>query len=307
MTDRPAAGVSVVIPCHNQARYLRTSITSAQRQTHPHCEVILVDDGSSDDTGAIGVECGAKVIRQENRGVSAARNRGLDAARGEFVVFLDADDELLPTAVETGVAALSPDLHVLCAVGRASAMDADGGDLPSEPPRPIVRELYREWLSENFVPTPGAALFRRTPLQTIGGFEPDVGPAADYALYLRLARNQQVVDHGRVVVRYRTHAHSMSRNAVLMLRTTLRVLRAEAQFAGPEHAGAVRKGRAVWTQFYGEQILEQLREDWRDGGSVGAQLRSLTALVQHCPGFLARRLVTKTARALGVFRADHSR
>lgn len=307
MTSPPAALVSVVIPCYNHGRYLRTSVGSAQRQTHRRVEIIVVDDGSTDDAPSIAEGCGAAVIRQRNRGVSAARNRGLDAASGEYVVFLDADDELLPTAIETGLAALSPDPDLVCAVGRTSAMDADGRDLPSAPARPVVRELYREWLSENFVPTPGAALFRRAPLKALGGFERSVGPAADYALYLRLARSAQVVDHGRVVVRYRSHAAGMSRDAVLMVRATMRVLRAERRFVGREHAVAFRTGRANWARFYGEQLLEQLREQWRHGGAVRVQLRLATALIRHCPGFLARRLVIRTARALPATRADRSR
>ena len=306
MTGPPVALVSIVIPCYNQGRYLRGSIGSAQRQTHPRVEVIVVDDGSTDSTASTGERCGATVIRQKNSGVSVARNRGLDAASGDYVVFLDADDELLPNAVETGLAVLSPDPDALCAVGRASAMNADGDHVPSQP-RPVVRELYREWLSENFVPTPGAALFRRTPLQAIGGFEGGAGPAADYALYLRLARNRQVVDHGRVVVRYRTHAESMSRNAVLMLEATMRVLRAERRFVGREHAAAFRNGRARWAQFYGEQIIERVRDDWRDGGSVRAQLRMVTALICHCPIFTGRRLISRTARALRAIRPDRSR
>ena len=306
MTAHGVALVSIVIPCHNQSRYLPGSIGSAQRQTHPRVEVIVVDDGSTDSTTSTGERCGARVIRQKNSGVSEARNTGLAAASGDFVLFLDADDELLPHAVETGLAVLSSEREALCAVGRASSMNADGDDVPSEP-RPIVQELYREWLSENFVPTPGAALFRRAPIQAIGGFESGVGPAADYALYLRLARNRQVVDHGRIVVRYRSHSEAMSRNAALMLDATMRVLRAERRFAEREHAEAFRSGRARWAEFYGDQILQRGGDDCRDGGSIRAQLRMVAALVRHCPFFVGQRLITRTARALRAFRRDRRR
>src|SRR5436190_13119543 len=99
--------VSVVIPCFNQARYLRGSLRSVHAQTWPRIESIVVDDGSADDTSLVAAMEGAtRVVRQRNRGLSAARNAGLANARGNYVVFLDADDELLPDAVRLGVESL---------------------------------------------------------------------------------------------------------------------------------------------------------------------------------------------------------
>jgi glycosyltransferase involved in cell wall biosynthesis len=89
--------VSVVIPCFNQAHFLATAIASAHAQQRVFVDTIVVDDGSRDDAAAVAKSCGAgTIIRQQNEGVSAARNAGLREARGEFVVFLDADDELIP-------------------------------------------------------------------------------------------------------------------------------------------------------------------------------------------------------------------
>ena len=96
--------VSVVIPCYNQARYLPDAIRSVREQTHQALECIVVDDGSADRTSGVAAELGAHVIHQANGGVSAARNAGLSVARGELVVFLDADDVLLPAALARGSA-----------------------------------------------------------------------------------------------------------------------------------------------------------------------------------------------------------
>jgi len=307
MNGQPRADVSVVIPCHNQARYLPSSIGSAQAQTHAPFEIIVVDDGSSDDTAAVAAARGATVIRQKNAGVSAARNAGLRAARGEFVVFLDADDELLPAAVETGVQALSLNPVAVCAVGRTRPMDVDGREMVSAAPRPVVTNLYEEWLSDNFVSTPGAAIFRRLPLEANGGFPEGVGPAADYAIYLQLARTGVIVDHGHVVARYRSHSASMSRDSREMLRATMRVLRREKRMLPAEHRAAFHRGRARWADDYGSQIIEWMREDWRARGPRLAQLSALGTLMRYCPSLVATRAASRLTRALASPRARRNR
>jgi glycosyltransferase involved in cell wall biosynthesis len=111
--------VSVVIPCYNYAHFLPAAINSALRQTHHNIEVIVVDDGSVDDTAAVAARYGDRIryIRQENQGLSAARNRGLQAAEGTLIQFLDADDVLGHTSVQERVAYLEryPDTSaVIC-------------------------------------------------------------------------------------------------------------------------------------------------------------------------------------------------
>src|SRR5437867_4956354 len=93
--------VSVIVPCRNGARFLAEALDSALAQTHPATEVIVVDDGSVDDTPAVLARYAGRVrvLRQPNRGPSAARNAALGVARGEYVAFLDADDRFLPDQV----------------------------------------------------------------------------------------------------------------------------------------------------------------------------------------------------------------
>jgi glycosyltransferase involved in cell wall biosynthesis len=102
--------VSIVIPCHNAARWLRSTLESALAQTWPRVEIILVDDGSRDDSLAMArgfEDRGLRVVSQANRGASAARNRGLELAGGDFIQFLDADDLLAPGKIAVQMARLA--------------------------------------------------------------------------------------------------------------------------------------------------------------------------------------------------------
>jgi glycosyltransferase involved in cell wall biosynthesis len=294
--DRPT--VSVVIPCFNQARFLAAAVDSVRSQRSPGLECIVVNDGSTDDTAVVAAALGVRVVEQANRGLSEARNAGLAAARGDLVVFLDADDELLPDAIERGATALASDPIPAAVVGRCQVMDAAGSPLPAVHADVDRSNLYEEWLSRNFVWTPGAAMFRRRALEEIGGFPPGLGPAADYAVYLRLARTGLVRLVGDDVVRYRQHQAGMSRDPALMLRATLAVLRRESHEAPPSRRRLVRRGRERWCEWYGEQIVDRLRTDWRAHRRGVVQVRAAALLVRHCPRVAARHVARKARRVL---------
>jgi hypothetical protein len=182
-------------------------------------------------------------------------------------------------------------------------MNAAGEDLPSRAPTPVPSDLYRAWLSDNFVATPGAAIFRRDALYESGGFPRDVGPAADYAVYLRLARAGRVFDHGQVVVRYRSHPTSMSQNGPRMLRATLHVLRHEALQLPAGYEGDWRLGRQRWTTLYGLQTIERVLADMRARGPRPSQLAALATVARYCPRLLASRIRSRLTRAVTSHRA----
>ena len=99
-SDHPL--VSVVIACYNGERYLQEAIESALAQSYPRVEIIVVDDGSTDGSSEIAKKFPVRYVRQENRGLTESRNLGIRASRGNYVVFLDADDRLRRDAIETG-------------------------------------------------------------------------------------------------------------------------------------------------------------------------------------------------------------
>ena len=290
--------MTIVIPCFNYGQYLGNAIRSAQMQQYRPVEIIVVDDGSTDDSAAVAEQAGVRVIRQPNAGLGAARNAGLAEAAGEFVLFLDADDELLPDAVPTAVSVLQASPAVSSVVRRCQVMDGLGRALPAHH-RPIhVEELYSEWLRANFVWTPGAAMFRRDRLAEIGGFPPDLGPASDYAVYLALARKGEVAFDAREVVRYRQHDHNMSLDPVLMLRAVLGVLRRERPHAPAVYRRDLRVSRRLWREYYSEQIIQRLRRDWRTGDLGWWHAGAVWTLARHTPSLMLRQIKIKLSRVV---------
>lgn len=276
--------VSVVIPCFNQARFLRDAIASA-RSSAIQPELIVVDDGSSDDTAAVAREAGAVCIRQTNQGVVAARNRGLEAAGGELIVFLDADDRLLAGALDTGAAAVMAGTAAL-AWGRCVMMDETGALLDTPVPPRVNGDAHAALLRNNYIWTPAAAIMRTAAVREAGGFAHGFDAAADYDLYLRLTRVHRACDHGAPVAAYRRHATNMSGNAARMLRDTLAVVSRNR----PDDARLAedwRAGRAMWRDFYGTQLVEEIRRDLR-GGAVSDVVRKAVMLARLAPGVLWR-------------------
>src|SRR5215212_10726407 len=130
--DAEVGLVSVIIPCYNQAHFLGEAIESVISQSYKNFEIIVVDDGSTDNTSEVASSYEeVRLVRQQNRGLAGARNRGLGEARGEYVVFLDSDDRLVSEALEVGVREL--EAHPECAFvsGHYRAIDAAGSPAPA--------------------------------------------------------------------------------------------------------------------------------------------------------------------------------
>ncbi|HEX6974462.1 MAG TPA: glycosyltransferase, partial [Vicinamibacterales bacterium] len=233
----PAAAplISVVIPCYNHGHFLRDALESVGTPART-TEIVVVDDGSTDRTSAIAAEFGAAAaiavyaVRQPNKGLAAARNRGFRESRGRYVVFLDADDRLAPGALDRAASVIDEHPECFFVFGRCVMMSAEGTLLPTPEQKVIARDHYRELLRRNFIWMPAMAMFRREAVELAGGFSSEVNASADYELYLRIARHHPVRDHGQVVAHYRRHDSNMSGNASLMLRETLAVLRSQRPF-----------------------------------------------------------------------------
>ena len=208
--------VSIVIPCYNAGAWIGECIQSALDQTWNDIEIIVVDDGSTDQSRGVIASFGDR-IRHEfgpNRGGASARNRGLELARGEWIQFLDADDVLLPDCIE-GKLQMTRDPGVVACCG-IEFMDftARDGELGG-PSCWLLDEHDIDTLLASGGPQTAAPLHRRADLDSVGGFRVGLPCAQDLDLHLRLAatRGLRFMSNGRIGVRIRPHYASVSRTA----------------------------------------------------------------------------------------------
>jgi glycosyltransferase involved in cell wall biosynthesis len=198
--------VSIVIPTYNYAAYLAEAIASALAQDHPRTEVIVVDDGSQDDSLAVARRFPVQVVAQANRGLSAARNAGAKRARGEYLVFLDADDTLPRDYVSCTLRTLQS-LPPRVAFAYTPVQHFGNATRRVEPPPFSVRAMVRNNLAH------ASSLIRAEPFREVGGYDESWQTAfEDHELWLRLlSRGYEGVLVDEVALNYRQHGPSMSR------------------------------------------------------------------------------------------------
>ncbi len=230
MVSSPAGSeplVSIVIPAFNAADTLAETLASAAAQSHPATEIIIVDDGSTDSTARIAADfCArhphARLISQDNRGVAAARNRGIAEAKGEYVAPLDADDLWHPDRIARQVAVAGPeDGFVYCwsrDIDEAGLVWRDG-------PRPRhTGRLFLRMLADNFVGNGSALLVRRAAAEAVGGYDESLRAQGrqgceDILFQLRLAERYPGAVAPSYLVGYRQRAAAMSADPKAMFRS----------------------------------------------------------------------------------------
>lgn len=286
---RPSSNpvVSLVIPCFNQAHFLAQAIESVLEQTYPEVEIVVVDDGSGDNTFEIATRYpGVRCVQQANLGVAAARNAGFARSVGEFIVFLDADDRLLPNAIEVGVDALARHPEAGFVAGRCRDVGADGHHLASALQPIVNHDHYVALLESCFIWSGSSVMYRRGVIEEIGAFDQDRVAGDDYKLYLDIARRCPIHCHGRVVTEYRRHGMNMTRNPGLVLATQLSVLRSQRRDLRNAHErSAWRTGIRRTRAEHGARLVRQINEhmarrEWREA------LRGLAHLARWNPGRL---------------------
>ncbi|MCR9200396.1 MAG: glycosyltransferase family 2 protein [Planctomycetaceae bacterium] len=217
MTDE---GVSIVMPAFNAGQTIQQAIQSVLDQTHQRWELIVIDDGSHDDTAAIvrGFGEAVRYHRQENAGPAVARNCGIRMSRFPWVAFLDADDLWLPEKLSTQLdVAGNSGAQAVYTNCRNFGDIARVAEFRSHPPMPSG-DIFEDLLLDNFL-TLSTVMIRREALQAADGFLPEMTGAEDWDLWLRLAADGVTFEPlAEPLVLYRWLDDSFSKNNERMTR-----------------------------------------------------------------------------------------
>jgi glycosyltransferase involved in cell wall biosynthesis len=204
--------VSVIIPTYNSAKYILDAIESVFAQTYSNLEIIVVNDGSTDTTKDILRPYRNEFVylEQNNAGPAAARNFGIDNARGDFISFLDSDDIWAANKLERQMEVFfsNPD------VGMVYSKFVDFHDRSRKELSVYPRELHSGMLFDLLLTTPllllSSIVVRTKILKELGGFDEGLITAEDTHLYLRIARNYRIIGVPDILVRRRIHDHNLS-------------------------------------------------------------------------------------------------
>jgi glycosyltransferase involved in cell wall biosynthesis len=268
--------VSVVVPAFDAAETLPETLGSVCDQTYRNLDIIVVDDGSTDNTAAIverhmKQEPRLRLVRQHNGGVASARNAGIGAAAGDFVAFIDADDLWHPTKIAKQMALLLSACSTMALVyAPFRLIDANGRVLSSQHRIGVDGWVLYRHLHVNLVGNGSAILVRKAVLQELGGFDTSLRAAhaegcEDLLLQLRIATRYQFGEVPEYLVGYRRRPGSMSSDAEQMLRSgMLAVRRVLAECGDIPHLSR----DTILTRYEWQRLRSAVRR-----GDIGASVR----------------------------------
>lgn len=298
-------GVSIIIPAYNSEKYLASTIQSVLGQTRQDWEIVIVNDGSTDQTGFMAEtfarrEHRIRVVHQKNGGTAQARNRGFAETREdyEYCMLLDHDDVLEPDALEILLNALQINADAVAAHGLRRWIDREGRPLAINgwyawPGRRRGIQGHRLKLYPVSAPTTFAVLaygdciptsgiiMRRTPKNVVGDFDPNAGPCDDWDMWLRLSRLGDIAFVNRVIYAWRIHQGNASKNRQRMWEGELYVQKKMYRSADlNEHEKSIILIGYRYHELYRARIFflnaarNFLRRRWSDAFSqLGAAIR----------------------------------
>ena len=293
-----AGRVSVVIPSYNYGRFIADAVKSALAQTYTNLEVIVVDDGSRDDTRERLAPFGTAIryFHQENKGLSAARNAGIRIATGEWIALLDADDVWHASKLEAQLTAVS----ALDNLGLIGSLPTETLPITLPPDPPFVELSVRDFLI-SIRTGPSGTIIRRQCFDRVGLFDETLASIEDRDMWLRVATQFRCVQVQSPCWWYRPHEGQMSRRASRMLENYKKVL---SKFFA-EHAEYSRFRRLAWSYLYLDAAWSFLDEgDYRAARSLmwkSVRLRPWSLGDMQIRKFSRARIITRLVLGQRVF------
>jgi glycosyltransferase involved in cell wall biosynthesis len=247
--------VSIIITTHNRPRLLSRAVVSA-RLAGRAAEIVVVDDASTDETGEVCRSLqGIRYVRVERRqGVACARNVGLRASSGEYISFLDDDDERVPGSLDVQVEHLDAEPRAALIYGQALIVGDSGAETRHLYPEHCPRgDIFWELLGQNFIPC-GSVVFRRSCLTSVGLLDESVPGIDDWDLWIRMAEHFKITATGQPVYSWRRSAPGSgqgSSSGARMVRMAVRQFRERWMRLGRAAHAPRSTRRAAWHAFSG--------------------------------------------------------
>ena len=285
--------VSVIIPCYNHAHYLPVAIESVLNQSHSAIEIIVVDDGSTDNTKQVALNYPqVKYIWQQNQGLPASRNTGIRNCTGDYIVFLDADDWLYTDAIKTNLRYLRQNDQLAFVSGAYEEVkEINKVNLICK--NEITSNHYQQLLFSNYVGMISTVLYRRWVFDEVL-FDESLKACEDYDLYLKITRRHPVLHHTETIAAYRRHQSNMSLDYPLMLSSSLTVLQQQrSELKTVQEFEAYKKGQRFWKKYYAQKTYQKARM-----ANSGYTKRDLSFLLKNSPFLFFKFIIVHPLRKL---------
>lgn len=242
--------ISVIIPTFNASGYLPKAIESVMNQTYTNFEVIIIDDGSTDNTRSIIKESEkVKYFYQENKGLSSARNAGMQKSNGKYLVFLDADDWLENEALMQNYLVIKDRSEIAFVSGNYYLLRAGCND-PEAISVTVNEDHYTRLLQCNYIGMHAAVLFQRWVFDEFR-YDETLKACEDYDLYLVVTRKYPVIHHQEFIATYNFHPAGLSHNHQLMMDSINRVIQKQHPYLrSGEEESAYLEGLEQWKDYY---------------------------------------------------------
>ncbi len=217
--------VSVIIPTYNRAQCVCRAIDSVLRQTYADHEIIVVDDGSTDNTKDVLLKYNGRIkyVHQPNGGISNARNHGIRVSTGEYIAFLDSDDEWVPEklAVQLKLLESNKKLGIVCS--KMIILDEDGRECGMKPEERTGRN-FRELIEIGGDLPTSSVMTRRECFDKVGMFDESLPMMEDFEMWVRIASQYDIhIFTKEALAYYHKHAHQITRNMTLVYESTIKL------------------------------------------------------------------------------------